>query len=208
MSPSNGRRRTEAAVAILFGAAILLVGGAALYFVFTISVHTDPEAVPSTAAASPADRYADAVAEARRLARSLIVEENLPGLSIAVAAAGQIAWAEGFGWADVERRVAVTPLTIALLEAPVRLESGDPTGYARGWKVDNVQLAGAPARLLSHRGTPIGGTVSLMMFSELGLVIATASNVSYGKGAEPIGLKVADAFARSAKDRARERSRE
>ena len=41
--------------------------------------------------------------EARRLARSLLVDENLPGLSVAVARDGEIVWAEGFGWADVER---------------------------------------------------------------------------------------------------------
>jgi CubicO group peptidase (beta-lactamase class C family) len=39
------------------------------------------------------------------------VEENLPGLSVAVAVDGGIVWAEGFGWADVERRAPATPLT-------------------------------------------------------------------------------------------------
>jgi CubicO group peptidase (beta-lactamase class C family) len=104
-------KRVEATLAVLFAAAIMLAGGAALYFVFTMSVHTDPEAVPSTAAALPAERYSVAVGEARRLARSLVVEENLPGLSVAVGHGGRIVWAEGFGWADVERRTQVTPLT-------------------------------------------------------------------------------------------------
>jgi serine beta-lactamase-like protein LACTB len=36
-----------------------------------------------------------------------MVHENLPGLSIAVAVHDGIVWAEGFGWADVERRVPV-----------------------------------------------------------------------------------------------------
>src|SRR5437867_968763 len=106
------RGRAEAALAVLFTAAIIVAGGAVLFFVFTISpVHTDPAAVPSTAAAAQAERYSGALEEARRLARSLLVEENLPGLSVAVALDGGIVWAEGFGWADVERRAPVTPLT-------------------------------------------------------------------------------------------------
>ena len=397
------RRRAEAALAVLFAAGILVVGGAALYFVFTISpVHTDSAAVPSTASAQE-QRYSGALEEARRLARSLLVEENLPGLSVAVAVDGEIVWAEGFGWADVEHRTPVTPITrfrlgaaskpltaaavallhdrgridldapvqryvpaypekpwtvttrqlmgdvagvhrirgdnndlvpgrhcasldealsifagepllfrpgteyrysiygwvlasavvagaagepfpafmtrevfeplgmestvleeadevpdtsfysprsfmrtglgvedaplmdyscfagagaflstpsdlvrfgsamlkpgllkaqtIALLHTPLRLESGTSTEYALGWKVDSVQLAGAPVRMLGHRGSPVGGTTSLMTFPDLGLVIAAASNVTHARGVAPLGLKVAEAFARPARER-------
>lgn len=399
------RSRAEAWLALLFTAVIMLVGGAVLFFVFTISpVHTDPAAVPSTAAAAHAERYSGALEEASRLARSLLVKENLPGLSVAVAVDSEIVWAESFGWADVERRAPVTPLTrfrigsvskpltaaavgllhdrgridldapvqryltafpqkqwavstrqlmgdvagvhhlrgeheiipaghctsldealqifdrdpllfrpgtqyrysiygwilvsavveaattepfprfmtrevfgpvgmddtvvdgedvpgrassyfprsfmrtdlglqdapradyscfagagaflstpsdlvrfgsamlkpgllkaetIALLQTPLRLESGASTGYALGWKVESVPLAGAPARLLGHRGSPMGGTISLMMFPDLGLVIAAASNVSHAKGVAPLGLKVAEAFARLARERVR-----
>ncbi|MEO8259978.1 MAG: serine hydrolase domain-containing protein, partial [Acidobacteriota bacterium] len=35
----------------------------------------------------------------------------LPGLSVAVGVGGDIVWAEGFGWADIEKRVPVTPGT-------------------------------------------------------------------------------------------------
>ena len=31
-------------------------------------------------------------------------EQNLPGLSVAVGVGGEIVWAEGFGWADLEKR--------------------------------------------------------------------------------------------------------
>lgn len=106
------RRGAETALAILFAVAILVIGGGALAFFLTISpAFTDPAAVPSTAAAMQSGRFSGAVDESRRLARSLIVNENLPGLSVAVAVDGEIAWAEGFGWADVERRAPVTPLT-------------------------------------------------------------------------------------------------
>jgi CubicO group peptidase (beta-lactamase class C family) len=49
--------------------------------------------------------------ESKRLARALVVNENLPGLSVAVAVNGEIVWAEGFGFANVERRTPVTPVT-------------------------------------------------------------------------------------------------
>jgi CubicO group peptidase (beta-lactamase class C family) len=386
-------RRTEAALAVLFAAAIGLAGGAALYFVSTRSVHGDPAAVPSTPAAAPAERDSGAVDEARRLARSLVVDENLPGLSVAVAHDGRIAWAEGFGWADVEDRVPVTPLTrfrigavsmpltaaavglllergrldldapvqryvpafpekqwrittrqvmghvsgiqrdpmpgrhcatldeavqifradplrfrpgteyrysvygwilvsaviegaagepylafmhrevlaragmehtvpdetrgvadrawfyfprtaldtklglqdapeadyscyagagafvstpsdlvrfglamlkpgllkaetIALLQAPLRLESGASTEYGLGWRTESVQLAGAPARMVGHRGSSSGGTTSLLTFPDLGLAIAVTTNVSHATGVAPFALKVAEAFRR------------
>jgi serine beta-lactamase-like protein LACTB len=405
------RRREEAAIAVLFAAAILLVGGAALYFVSTISVHPDPAAVPSTAADVHVERYSSAVEESRRLARALLLDENLPGLSVAVAVDGEILWAEGFGWADVEDRVPVTPVTrfrlgavskpltatavallhdqgridldapvqryvrtypekhwtvttrqlmgdvagvhrirgdnndampgrhcasldeavtlfagepllfrpgteyrysiygwilvsavvagaagepfpafmtrkvfeplgmkstvleeagevppgttsfygpraamrtdlgvevasgahysclagagaflstpldlvrlgsamlkpellkadtIALFRTPLRLESGTPTEYALGWKVDTVQLAGAPVRMVSHRGSPAGGTIALMTFPDLGLVIAATSNVTHTRGVAPLGLKVAEAFAIPAREHVRETSK-
>ena len=38
-------------------------------------------------------------------------DQNLPGVSVAVAIGGEIVWAEGFGWADTENRVPVEPDT-------------------------------------------------------------------------------------------------
>ena len=77
----------------------------------TKPVHEDPAAVPSTAAAARSDRYAGPLEESRRLARALVAGDNLPGLSVAVAVDGEIVWAEGFGWADVESRTPITPRT-------------------------------------------------------------------------------------------------
>jgi serine beta-lactamase-like protein LACTB len=93
--------------------------------------------------------------------------------------------------------------TIALLQAPLRLESGASTGYGLGWKVESVQLNGVTARQVGHRGTSSGGTTSLMTFPDLGLAIAATTNVSHAKGVDVFGLKVAEAFARPASERAR-----
>ena len=54
-------------------------------------------------------QWADAVEQGRQIVRAALTEQNLPGLSVAVGVGGDIVWAEGFGWADLEKRVPVTP---------------------------------------------------------------------------------------------------
>ena len=71
----------------------------------------DPSAVHSEIDEPPAAEHADAVERARSFVRAFVVEENLPGLSLAVGKAGEVVWAEGFGWADIEERRPVTPRT-------------------------------------------------------------------------------------------------
>jgi hypothetical protein len=43
------------------------------------------------------------------MVRAAIVEQNLPGVSIAVGTGAGIVWAEGFGWRDVVTWTPVTP---------------------------------------------------------------------------------------------------
>ena len=341
--------------------------------------------MPSTPAAASSDRYAGPIEASRRLARVLVVGDNLPGLSVAVAVDGKIVWAEGFGWSDVESRAPITPVTrfrlgalskpltaigaallhdrgrldldapvqryvpaypkkqwtvttrqlmgdvagvhrirgdsndamptahcagldeavalldgdplllepgtqhrysiwgwilvsavvegaagepfsrfmarqvfeplgmertvvaetegldghahgagrrpdyscvagggaflstptdlvrlgsamlkpgllradtIAAFQTPTRLASGASTTYALGWTVNSVRLAGGPARIVSHRGSPAGGTVSLLTFPDLGLAIAAAANVADATGVDPFALQIAEAFTR------------
>ena len=51
------------------------------------------------------------MAQARDIVRMHLAEQNLPGLSVAVGVGGEIVWAEGFGYADLESREKVTPET-------------------------------------------------------------------------------------------------
>ncbi len=173
--------RSETALAILSAIIIAVAGGGVVYFASTMAVHTDPAAVPSTPGVH-AERYAAAIEESRRLAHALLLEDNLPGLSVAVARDGEIVWTEGFGWADVETRVPVTPRTqfrlgsvsktltaaaIGLLYERGRIDLDAPVqtyvpAYPRkSWPVTTRQLMGDIAGVHVIRGdnndNPPGG---------------------------------------------------
>ena len=70
-----------------------------------------PADVPSVSESAPSPQWVAAVDRARPLVRAAIVEQNLPGVSIAVGMGGSIVWAEGFGWRDVVTQTPVTPDT-------------------------------------------------------------------------------------------------
>jgi serine beta-lactamase-like protein LACTB len=393
--------RAEAALAGVIAVVMVIVGGGIVWILPTVPIHDNAAAVPSTPASTPASTYEKSVRESRRLARVLAADNNLPGLSVAVAVDGEIVWAEGFGWADVTLRTPVTPLTrfrlgalskpltavaaarlhdlgrldldapvqryvptypdkkwkvttrqllgdvagvhrirgdnndaipgdrcervgeavamlvddpllfepgtqhrysiwgwvlvsavvegaagepfggfmarevfqplamtrtvvaetagpdnahpvygprsllrpqlgveeltrpeysclagggalvstptdlvrlgsamlkpgfleaetIAAFQTPGRLVSGASTTYALGWTVSTVQLAGEPVRMVSHRGSPMGGTASLLTFPDRGLAVAVAANVADARSASPFALQVAEAFSRAA----------
>ena len=70
-------------------------------------LHPNPQDVPSVTRSAPLPKWADAVEHGRQIVRAGLTEQNLPGLSVAVGAGGDIVWAEGFGWADLENQVPV-----------------------------------------------------------------------------------------------------
>jgi len=84
--------------------------------------------------------------------------------------------------------------TIATFATPARLASGASTTYALGWTINTLQLAGETVRMVSHRGTPFGGTVSLLTFPDLGLAIAAAANMTHATGVDPFARRVAEVF--------------
>ena len=109
--------RTALAVGVLVAAfAAFLTHAVAV----TAPLFEQPQDVPSVINSAPSPQYAPAVERARTLVRAAVVEQNLPGVSVAVgiglpsvasAKEGPIVWAEGFGWRDVETRTPVTPNT-------------------------------------------------------------------------------------------------
>lgn len=55
--------------------------------------------------------YQDAIEKSRKIIAETMAKQNIPGLSIAVAVDGKIIWSEGFGFADLENQLRVTPQT-------------------------------------------------------------------------------------------------
>lgn len=102
--------RVTAILLVLTTLFVLAVVGGSAWFFATMSVHPDPAAVPSTSTPHEA-RFAEAVAESRRRSMAMVLEQNLPGISVAVGVGDQIVWADGFGLADLETRTQVTPDT-------------------------------------------------------------------------------------------------
>jgi CubicO group peptidase (beta-lactamase class C family) len=74
-------------------------------------IHPDPKSVTSVADSTPAGKWASAADQSRELVRAALTEQNLPGVSVAVGAGGEIVWTEGFGFADIEKKTGVTPNT-------------------------------------------------------------------------------------------------
>src|SRR5688572_4434570 len=100
--------RTALAVGVLVAAFAAFLTRAT---VVAAPLFPQPQDVPSVVEPAPSPQWAAAADRARQLARAAISRQNLPGLSIAVGAGGDIVWAEGFGWRDVETRTPVTPNT-------------------------------------------------------------------------------------------------
>jgi CubicO group peptidase (beta-lactamase class C family) len=108
--PGDGKQKALTLIGV--GVFVLFLAGLGIYtFVRAVStkLHSDPKDVPSVALAAPSPKWTAAVDDGRRLARAGLVQQNLPGLSVAVGVGGDIVWAEGFGWADMEKRVPVAP---------------------------------------------------------------------------------------------------
>ncbi|HET9361272.1 MAG TPA: serine hydrolase, partial [Vicinamibacterales bacterium] len=102
----------------------VLIAALAAFMTHAVTVTAPPVAqsqgVPSVIDSAPSPQYAGAVERARELVHAAVLEQNLPGVSVAVgiglpsvasAKKGTIVWAEGFGWRDIDTRTPVTPNT-------------------------------------------------------------------------------------------------
>jgi serine beta-lactamase-like protein LACTB, mitochondrial len=94
------------------GGLLMLLFGLRIYMTATATaLHPEPDRVPSAVGREPSQEWRDAVERARQITRAGLSEQNLPGLSVAVGVRGDLVWAEGLGWADLEKRVPVGPDT-------------------------------------------------------------------------------------------------
>jgi len=100
--------RTALAVGLVIAA---LAGLMTQALVAAAPLFRQAQSVPSAVHSAPSPQHAVAVERARELVRAAVLEQNLPGLSVAAGAGGTLVWAEGFGWRDVVTRTPVTPAT-------------------------------------------------------------------------------------------------
>lgn len=97
-------------VLVPVGLVILAVPGLWLFMSLTATpLHPDPQKVPAVTRAKPTREMAALVERARELALAHLVQENLPGISVAVGRRGELVWAEGLGYADLKGNAPVTP---------------------------------------------------------------------------------------------------
>jgi serine beta-lactamase-like protein LACTB, mitochondrial len=149
--------RTEtwlALIVVTFGLLLAALLGLGAYIGATATQHPHPQDVPSITYSAPLPRWADAAGEGRQIAHAALLEQNLPGLSVAVGIGGDMVWAEGFGWADLESRTPVTPDTrfrigtasVALTSAAVGLLLEDGR-----LQLDEVIQTYVPAAIQTYR---------------------------------------------------------
>jgi CubicO group peptidase (beta-lactamase class C family) len=165
--------KPSALLVVIAGAVPLLLAAVAMWIWVTIPPELDPDALPSRVLEPPSAAYRDAVEEGRSIARSLVAEEKLPGLSLAVAVNGEIVWAEGFRWADLENQTPVTPATlfriggvsktltaaaVGLLSERARLDLDAPVQRyvpsfpEKEWPISTRQLMAHTAGIRHHLG--------------------------------------------------------
>ena len=97
---------------ILIPVGLLLVGIPGLWILASLTatrLHPNQESVPTVMHSAPPQKWATAAGQARQMVRASVAEQDLPGVSVAVGADGEVAWAEGFGFADLRTSTPVTP---------------------------------------------------------------------------------------------------
>jgi CubicO group peptidase (beta-lactamase class C family) len=107
------KRRSESWLAVILvgvGLVVVAIAGLWVYMKTTATpLHPKPQDAPSVALSAPSPKWTGAVEQAREMVRASLTGQNLPGLSVSVGIGGDIVWAEGFGFADLENREPVTP---------------------------------------------------------------------------------------------------
>jgi CubicO group peptidase (beta-lactamase class C family) len=182
------RNRLPAWAARTALAAGVLIAAFAAFLTHAVTVaaplFAQPQDVPSVIESAPSPQHAAAVERARELVRAAVLEQNLPGVSVAVGAglpaaapakeSGTIVWAEGFGWRDVDTRTPVTPNTrfnigtaasavTADVVAPLRLTNTGADSAAE-WSPEHI---GEP-----EEDFPLFTIIRHVIFQPIGLVPA------------------------------------
>lgn len=128
---------------------------------------------PAAAQAAAELQWRAAADSTRAFAVALMEQAGLPGLQVAVGVRGRIVFSQGFGWADLENRVAVSELTrfrigsvsksvtsaaLGLLMEQKKLDIDAPVQRyvpsfpQKRWPITSRQVAGHIAGIRHYRG--------------------------------------------------------
>jgi serine beta-lactamase-like protein LACTB, mitochondrial len=163
-----------ALIVIAAGLLVAAVLGLFAYVSLTATpLHPDPQQIPSVTRSTPLPKWTDAVEKARRVARASLTQQNLPALSVAVGANGNLVWVESFGYADLVQRSparpelrfrvgqaskALTSAAVGLLVEQHRLNLDDeiqkyvPAFPKKQWPITVRQLMGDVAGVRNDAG--------------------------------------------------------
>lgn len=143
--------RVETWIALFVGVIGLVLLGVAGLWVYvsatTKPLHQSAQDVRSSGSPATPAAWTGAIEKSRDIVRSVVAEQNYPGLSIAVGAGDGVVWAEGFGFADIDSRTAVTPDTpfrIGTLSTPLTSAAAGVLIEAGKIKVDDEIQAYVP----------------------------------------------------------------
>jgi len=199
---SNPRATTMRLRSLL--SALLLLSASA---VGAVAQSATTPVAPAPALAGQARAYATAIAADRRFILDTMRVLGAPGASVTVISDGSVVWSEGFGWADLEQRVPVTPLTrfrigsvsksltsigLGLLLQEGKIELDAPVQrYVPGFPVKQApvtirELAGHTAGIRHYRGNEMvmqrhyaSVAEALDIFSRDTLLFTPGSRFSY-----------------------------
>lgn len=178
----NRTERWLAPIALVGGIAVIVLAAFVTFVLNVKPLHSTPQSVASVMAPGPPARWAGAVEQAEQLVRARVVEQNVPGLSVAVGVGGDIVWAEGFGFSDLESREPVAPnmrfrighvsnvltsAAVGLLREQGRLhldaeiQEYVPAFPKKEWPITVRQLMGNVAGIHHYRNTEWGDKPSV-----------------------------------------------
>lgn len=83
-------------------------------------------------------KYENVIEQSRKIITDSMTKQKIPGWSVAVAVNGEIVWSEGFGFADLESQIRVTPATRFRIGSVSKILTAD--ALARLYEQGKIEL--------------------------------------------------------------------
>lgn len=150
------------------------LSGAVMLSVVGLGLNIPAPAASTTQAADRAAKEAKEIevapqapfAAARGVIERIMRVKQLPSIAVAVTKDGKIVWEEGFGWADVERKIpatAHTPYSLASVTKPITATAIMTLNQAGKLNLDAHRTYLGTLRLKGYAGATEGVTARRIM---------------------------------------------